>query len=485
MSLIFSLSAVLAATILQQWVRDYTQIFHLYYDPLIRARACQFLYEGTIKWRIRTVVNIIPALVHISLFLFFFGLTDFLFHINLTVGITTIITVALCGIFYVFCTFAPLISHQSPYHTPLTVFFWWPLQSFRPGGKLGQNALDAHVQFAARTSPEEYRRDRDARALAWTIASASEEGDSEDFLRTVPRSLSNDWGVSVWQAANLEKNRNPAYFDREFPIDVIRRRIDGLLLSCIDPGMMQDEGRAQRIQTCIDAAVAIIVRLKDDASLWFGEDSVICETLASLAGEEKDHKLAFMLKSICLMAIALKQALHDDRITQKARDLITTATKSEQRPDFDRMAKDMVYLIDNKTNNMLSLVPDLRKGPFDFDLSVSQDPSWQSWRLEDISNSGIVFTIEVLICALASRGRVPLSSRYFIEDTIRSFGLESSSINQQYLQALIDRVRSPELSSLSFLSRCLEVETSPANSTKELGSSDLQLNFLQSGGRGS
>ncbi|KAH9170239.1 hypothetical protein EDB89DRAFT_1334484 [Lactarius sanguifluus] len=50
MSLVFSISAALLATLVQQWVRNYMHVFQRYSNPLKSARLRQYLYEGAEGW---------------------------------------------------------------------------------------------------------------------------------------------------------------------------------------------------------------------------------------------------------------------------------------------------------------------------------------------------------------------------------------------------------------------------------------------------
>ncbi|KAI9435567.1 hypothetical protein H4582DRAFT_1785590, partial [Lactarius indigo] len=120
MSLVFSLTAALAATLVQQWVRDYMHVFQRYNHPLKRARIRQFLHEGAESWHMAVVVDAIPALIHISLFLFFLGLAEFLFGLNTTTAITTTITIVICAILYLWSVIAPIHDAKSPYQSPLS-----------------------------------------------------------------------------------------------------------------------------------------------------------------------------------------------------------------------------------------------------------------------------------------------------------------------------------------------------------------------------
>src|SRR5579863_3753407 len=115
MALVFSLSAALLATLVQQWVRDYMHVFQRYSNPLKSARLRQYLHDGSEGWYMPVVAEAIPGLLHISLFLFFVGLCDSVLNINTTVGTTTTVLIAITGFLYVLTTFALVIYPQSPY----------------------------------------------------------------------------------------------------------------------------------------------------------------------------------------------------------------------------------------------------------------------------------------------------------------------------------------------------------------------------------
>ncbi|KAI0312543.1 hypothetical protein OF83DRAFT_1067010, partial [Amylostereum chailletii] len=124
MSLVFSLSAALFATIVQQWVRDYMHhAFQRYSNSLKRARIRQFLHDGADFWGMSVIVNAIPALIHISLFLFFIGLAQFLFELNQSVAIWTTVMMSISAALYIWTMFAPIFDTQSPYQSPASGVF--------------------------------------------------------------------------------------------------------------------------------------------------------------------------------------------------------------------------------------------------------------------------------------------------------------------------------------------------------------------------
>lgn len=124
MSPIFSLSAALTVTMVQQWLRSYKQTYRRYDHALKRARLRQLLFDDPQRGRISRVVDAVPSMIHISLFLFFLGLADFLFNMNITVAIAAVIPMAICVSLYFWSILAPVINPQLPYQTPLSGLLW-------------------------------------------------------------------------------------------------------------------------------------------------------------------------------------------------------------------------------------------------------------------------------------------------------------------------------------------------------------------------
>ncbi|TDL16749.1 hypothetical protein BD410DRAFT_686585, partial [Rickenella mellea] len=74
LSLAFSLACALAAVLVRQWARKYLRVPQSLSSTIEQARSRQFLFENMEWWKMELVVETIPALLHISLILFFIGL---------------------------------------------------------------------------------------------------------------------------------------------------------------------------------------------------------------------------------------------------------------------------------------------------------------------------------------------------------------------------------------------------------------------------
>ena len=125
MSLAFCLLAALLGILVQQWVRNYMHLFRRYADPLKSARLRQYLYEGCEGWSMPMVAEIVPGILHISLFLFFAGLVDSLLYLNPTVTQCVIAPLCISGLLYIFIIFVPIIYPQSPYQNTFSGICWY------------------------------------------------------------------------------------------------------------------------------------------------------------------------------------------------------------------------------------------------------------------------------------------------------------------------------------------------------------------------
>jgi hypothetical protein len=219
MSLVFSLSAALLATLVQQWVRDYMHVFQRYSHPLKSARLRQYLYEGAEGWYMPVVAEFVPGLVHMSLFLFFLGLGDSLFNLNTTIGITTTIPIAVCSLLYVFCTFAPVLYPQSPFRNSFSSLIWYLIQKVHARRYLDRAFGGAHKpvslimyegQMQLAMEENDGRQSRDVRAVQWLSQTLTEVIEVESFVLAIPGSFSTEWGIEVWRKASDVKQNGEA-----------------------------------------------------------------------------------------------------------------------------------------------------------------------------------------------------------------------------------------------------------------------------------
>ncbi|THU76427.1 hypothetical protein K435DRAFT_846604 [Dendrothele bispora CBS 962.96] len=144
---------------------------------------------------LNTFVDIIPVLLHTSLFLFFGGLVAFLLPVNrsLTYVMAGVLVVFLAV--YVGLTFLPLIFLNSPYRTPLSGVLWRLGNSFgdflarahelpvQERITLTQAILEKSVQITAE------RAERDAKLVDHTMKSSVDDGELLPFIEAIPDAI--------------------------------------------------------------------------------------------------------------------------------------------------------------------------------------------------------------------------------------------------------------------------------------------------------
>ena len=219
LSLVISLTCALLATSLQQWARRYILMTQPRYSPHKRARIRAFFAEGIEKLHLPWAVEALPALLHISVFLFFAGLIVFLFTINHTVFSIVLWCMGLCIGMYLCITLLPIFRHDSSYYTPLTTVAWFCatgiswlvlrtlkiIASELHGHKLV--SLDSWYKISVLENKQNKRffrgftretedsalrlsSDIDVRGLAGTFNSLEEDHELEEFLAGIPGFLS-------------------------------------------------------------------------------------------------------------------------------------------------------------------------------------------------------------------------------------------------------------------------------------------------------
>ena len=121
MSFVISLTCALLATSLQQWARRYARLTQpARCSPEKRARIRAFFAGGVDKMNLPLVVEGLPALIHLAVFLFFAGLIIFLLNVNYSISISVIAWIGPFSVLYAFITFMPMFRPDSPYYTPLS-----------------------------------------------------------------------------------------------------------------------------------------------------------------------------------------------------------------------------------------------------------------------------------------------------------------------------------------------------------------------------
>jgi Family of unknown function (DUF6535) len=279
----------------------------------ILARIRAFLYEGIERFGMSSVVEGIPTLLHIAVFLFFAGLIEFLFPINHIIACTVLSIVSVCGFLYTTVTILPAIFRNCPYRTPLSTIYWQFTQTLHqlpfkiymyvytqlgvwrlvlpPRLSHGHSiSMKEDVEIVA-TGDSQGCHERDLRALQWTMQCLTEDSELEPFVE----------GISALHSgASREKIRfriTKTVVDLLFDgkSQLLARTIR-LLKTCEEPGALADGSRRKRVIICQHAITLLFRELNTSLSSYHdpimlhgllkAECVLLAHTLAKLQKDE-------------------------------------------------------------------------------------------------------------------------------------------------------------------------------------------------------
>lgn len=258
---------------------------------LYAARIRAFLYEGVEKFHMTAVVEAIPTLLHMSVFLFFIGLVDFMFAVNSAIAYIVLGTLVACASLYITITILPAIRLQCPYRTPMSGIFWrfleclkfiWELRNGIWMAKylsIEGSMADDRVALASEDSPELHLRDLGA--MRWTLASLTEDSELEPFVEGIALVLApfhdqvahEPLPLMVNSIRNLLIDQDLRLFDR----------IVNLLMSTRATHSLREEQRRRRAFSCMDAITSLchIVNSTSSLGTWYTSQG-LAKTLAAL-----------------------------------------------------------------------------------------------------------------------------------------------------------------------------------------------------------
>ena len=195
LSLACSLFAALGAVFGKQWLVSYMSNSG---GAGVEERGMdrQQKYDGLQKWHFHMVLEALPVLLQMSLFLFGISLAAFLYGLQRVIGIILIVPIVIGALFYFMTIAAPLIYDDSPFRTSLTDTLTMLLQRLfssvpKTLSKSSPSTDSSPVSNAPLTpsSPSESSLDIDhktAVALAWLVETSNDPIVLLDAVRAMP-----------------------------------------------------------------------------------------------------------------------------------------------------------------------------------------------------------------------------------------------------------------------------------------------------------
>ncbi|KAI4518004.1 hypothetical protein K525DRAFT_250859 [Schizophyllum commune Loenen D] len=126
-SLALSLSAALMSVLIKQWLQAYSS--NVSGTPRNQALVRQFRLVGIERWNVPLIVGLLPMLLHISLLLFFVGLSLYVFTFDTVIAsIIAGLAISVYSLYFA-ANILPMLDPQCPYKTPVSQYGYAALQA--------------------------------------------------------------------------------------------------------------------------------------------------------------------------------------------------------------------------------------------------------------------------------------------------------------------------------------------------------------------
>ena len=369
LSFFLSIMSAIGSVLVQQWCDDYKKFAYPRAAPHTRGRVRTYLFRGFKLFQMRRFLYGIHVLLHLSVFLFFWAISDFFHAINHHFGIVT--SYALIGsvVIYMLLSISPLIYINSPYNTPMTpplravciillviIRFpvWFPRWLCRkPFDLTGLPYYEGiHFDRARLYSIEAGKQAKKLEpfAMQWLFTDNDfSDNDMDKFLGGLPGYVS---------SSHTEKGQLDEYLTAEH----IKSRIKEHFITCATSLELSDQASIARVSSCVKALMLIFQysrqrkgdspepgKLEKEIQLQRTYIQGLIDHFQSLCGMD-DHTTA--LRASCISALTV-QGLLSQLVLPESR-----ATDSSQLPSS--LIPIYTYLF---SNNDTVTVPQLGDHP--------------------------------------------------------------------------------------------------------------------------
>lgn len=242
------------------------------------------------------MVEAIPTLLHVAVFLFFAGLLDFLFSVSDIIAYIVLGAVIASTTVYIVITVIPTIRCQCPFSTPLSSICWRIIQTLGllqyDDPQIGSRRIEGSMaegreMLATQDSSGVYARD--LRALQWTMESLNEDNRLDPFVEGISQILSSpSRESSPLMLPGMFGAMRGLLLDPDFDLFA---RIVKLLMTTLEPGMMGEAQRRKRAIACMNVINALVrlVNAAEPASVaWLNRGNQLVDLASALTALQSD-----------------------------------------------------------------------------------------------------------------------------------------------------------------------------------------------------
>jgi hypothetical protein len=306
--------SVLACGLIQQWCYEFMKYAYPRTAPHKRGRVRTYLFQGLNRFYIRRFMYGVHVLLHISVFLFFCGLSDYLHDAYPRVGMVSWYCVFTLMVVYATLSVFPLFIGNCPYQTALTppllfgstllLFFcrtaWRKLSHGQ--GPLPRKEVRHFDKTRYLVEQANKRASHlDPYAMKWLFTDDDfSDTDMDKFLEGLPGYIHSHFTIT---------EELPEVLTAHYILQRIREH----LLTCVTNTELSDQARTKRVSTCVESLRVILhlrtsdklLKKSDEESLQAYLQSIV-DGLNSLC--EKPDEIRD-LRAFCVRALAFQGIL--------------------------------------------------------------------------------------------------------------------------------------------------------------------------------
>ena len=260
LSFFLSIMSAVACALIQQWCYEYKKFAYPRAAPHERGRVRTYLFQGLDKFHIMRFMYGTHVLLHTSVFLFFWAISDFFYTVHQHFGTVTHYVLVASVIVYMILSISPLIFSNSPYNTPMTpplragaiiirIIIRFPLWCFRrirgqPFELIGLEYYNGihfkKMQFFL-TEAETRAETLEPYAMKWLFTENDfSDRDMDKFLEGLPGYISSS-------------HTKMGQLDGYLTADHILRRIKHHFMTCATSVEISDETIIDRVSFSVEA----------------------------------------------------------------------------------------------------------------------------------------------------------------------------------------------------------------------------------------
>ncbi|KAF8489959.1 hypothetical protein F5888DRAFT_1139544 [Russula emetica] len=260
LSFFLSLMSAVACAFIQQWCYEYKKFAYPRTAPHERGRVRTYLFQGLEEFHMTKFMYGTHVLLHTSVFLFFWAISDFFYTVHHQFGTVTRYILVASVIVYMILSISPLIFGNSPYNTPMTLLLRAACIILRiiirfPSGCLrrirGQPFKLIGLEYykgirfdkVLFLSLEAEKRAEviEPYAMEWLFTKNDfSDNDMDKFLEGLPGYMYSD---------HTKKDQLDEYLTSNY----ILRRIKEHYITCVTTVELSDEASIARVSACVTA----------------------------------------------------------------------------------------------------------------------------------------------------------------------------------------------------------------------------------------